>query len=146
MERAARREPDAWRADPHGALALVILLDQFPRNLFRDDSRAFATDAHARHVARDVIARGCDRALDSVQRMFLYLPFEHSELLADQDEALRLLATIEDTSMRDSALEWARKHREIIARFGRFPHRNAMLGRDTTPEDRAFLAEPGSSF
>ncbi len=132
---------DSMAESPEGAVALVIILDQFPRNIYRDDARAFAQDAKARAVAERAIAREFDASLMSVMRKFLYLPFEHSEDLADQDLALKLFAPLgaED-------LEWAEKHRDIIAEFGRFPHRNAALGRVSTPEEEAFLTRPGSSF
>ena len=143
---AAAREREAWRASPRPMLALVIVLDQFSRNLFRGDARAFAQDAHARECAREALGRGDDLRLLPVEREFLYMPFEHSESLADQDrgvELMRSLAAFEET--RDLA-GWAEKHREIIRRFGRFPHRNAALGRPSTPAEVAFLREPGSSF
>jgi uncharacterized protein (DUF924 family) len=145
-ERAARAELDGWSESADGALALVIVLDQFPRNLFRDDARAFATDARARRTASDAIARGLDRALVPLQRMFLYLPFEHSEDIADQDRSVALFESIEDASVRDAVLDYALRHRDIVRRFGRFPHRNRVLGRTSTPAEVAFLATPGSSF
>ena len=133
---------DDMAADPHGALALVILLDQFPRNLFRGTAQAFAADPKARTVADDAIAHGFDHRLPPVMRQFLYLPFEHSENLADQDRAVTLFKAMNDPEL----LKWAVRHRDIIARFGRFPHRNAALGRPGTPEEIAFLDEPHSSF
>ncbi|MGE5539440.1 MAG: DUF924 family protein [Gemmatimonas sp.] len=139
---AARGELSSWRADPRGALALVIVLDQFPRNMYRGTARAFATDPQALAVAREAIDRGFDRQLAPVLRLFLYLPFEHSESLADQDRSVALFAELGDAE----TLDYARRHREIIARFGRFPHRNAVLGRASTAEEVAFLKEPGSSF
>jgi uncharacterized protein (DUF924 family) len=145
-ERAARGELDTWSESADGALALVLVLDQFPRNVFRDDARAFATDAHARRIASNAIAHGFDRALTPLQRMFLYLPFEHSEDLADQERSVALFESIDDASVRDAVLEYAWKHRDIIRRFGRFPHRNRVLGRTSTPAEVAFLEEPGSSF
>jgi len=130
---------DHWKNEARSALALVILLDQFPRNMFRDSARAFAGDALARDVARTIVDRGWDRAMSDDERTFAYLPFEHSELLADQELSLRLFEGNEN-------LEWARRHWEIIKRFGRFPHRNAILGRASTPEEIAFLKTPGSGF
>ncbi len=133
----------AWAESPRGALALVILLDQVPRNLYRDDPRAFASDAAALRVARAAIERGDDKRLEQVERLFLYLPLEHSESLADQEDCVRLFG------MLDENPEWqdyAERHRDIIARFGRFPHRNAVLGRVCTPEEDEFLTRPGSSF
>ena len=142
QERAAAG--DSWRETAEGCLALILLFDQVPRNLFRDDPRAFATDARASAVARHAIAEGFDRKIASqAQRRFLYLPLEHRETIADQEEVCRLMATLDENP---EWLEWAVKHREVIARFGRFPHRNAILGRRSTPEELAFLEEPDSSF
>ena len=138
-ERAARGELKAWLENAESSLALVILLDQFPRNLFRGSARAFATDALAREAARTLVERGWDRNMSPEQRTFVYLPFEHSESLADQELSMRLFEG-------NPNFEWARKHWEIIRRFGRFPHRNAALGRASTPEELAFLKEPGSNF
>jgi uncharacterized protein (DUF924 family) len=137
--RAARGEYDAWTESPEGALALLILLDQFPRNLYRGSAHAYATDPKARSIARTAIDRGLDRQVEPLMRNFFYLPFEHSEDVGDQDFALALCA---ETGIADD-LKWARLHRDIIARFGRFPHRNAALGRVTTPEEQAFLDEGG---
>ena len=143
-ERAARGAYDSWMQAPRGALALVLLLDQVPRNLFRDSPRAFATDARACTVTRHALAQGFDRQLATqAERMFLYLPLEHSETLADQEACCRLMAALDDNA---EWAEWAEKHRDVIARFGRFPHRNAVLGRATSAAERAYLAEPGSSF
>jgi uncharacterized protein (DUF924 family) len=146
-ERAAAGELRAWADEPHSALALLLLLDQFPRNLFRGTARAFATDAQARDVARHVLARGYDVALPPVWRWFMYLPFEHSEDIHDQRLAVSLFENLapHDADSR-GALDYARQHLDIIERFGRFPHRNAALGRESTPEEVAFLREPGSSF
>ena len=137
--RAARSEYDAWADSPDGALALLILLDQFPRNLYRNSAHAFATDPKARAIARAAIERGFDRQADPALRNFFYLPFEHSEDIADQDYGLALVA---EAGIEDD-LKWAAIHRDIIARFGRFPHRNAALARVTTPEEQAFLDEGG---
>lgn len=139
---AAQRALDGLAATPTGALALVIVLDQFPRNMFRGSARAFATDARARAVADAALARGDDAAMTLMQQLFLYLPFEHSEALADQDRCCALFARTGDADF----IDYAERHRAIIRRFGRFPHRNAALGRATTPEEAAFLTEPGSSF
>lgn len=139
--RAARGEYDAWAKTPEGALALLILLDQFPRNLYRGSAHAFATDPKARAIARAAVEAGFDREVDPLLRNFFYLPFEHSEDIADQDFGLALCAEAND----EDSLKWAGLHREIIARFGRFPHRNAALGRMTTPEEQAFLDEGGFS-
>jgi uncharacterized protein (DUF924 family) len=136
---------ESWAATPRGALALVLLLDQFPRNLHRGSSLAFASDARARSVAAAAVARGVDLALTSVERMFLYLPFEHSETLADQDESVRLFGQLRDGCGNDLT-NYAERHRDVIRRFGRFPHRNAVLGRTSTADEEAYLAEPGAGF
>lgn len=142
-ERAAAGGLDEWRATAMGCVALCILLDQVPRNLFRGQSQAFATDAAARAVAQHAVDHSLDRKLSQAQRLFLYLPFEHSESLADQDESVRLIGALdENPTWKDYAI----RHRDVIARFGRFPHRNAALGRTSTAEETAFLATPGSSF
>jgi len=143
---AALRALEPWRASPQPMLALVVVLDQFSRNLFRGDARAFMQDAHARECAREAIARGDDLLLLPVERQFLYLPFEHSEDLADQQRGVELTRSLEAFDETRGTVVWAEKHRAIIERFGRFPHRNAALGRETTPEEREFLAQPGSSF
>ena len=141
-ERAAAGELDALKAMPEGCLALAILLDQFPRNMFRGTPRAFATDEAARAVCRHALAQGFDAKLHRVPRSFLYLPFEHSEELEGQELSVRLFDALGD----EEWLGYARAHRDIIARFGRFPHRNAVLGRESTPEEIAFLRQPGSAF
>jgi uncharacterized protein (DUF924 family) len=123
-------------------LAHIILLDQFPRNMFRGTARMFASDAAALPIARSGLARRLDEGLDTNHRLFFYLPFEHSEDLADQERSVRLF---EDLGHAEY-LRYAEAHREIIARFGRFPHRNGLLGRESTPEEIAFLQQPGSSF
>ncbi len=143
QERAAAGALGAWRDSADGCLALIVLLDQAPRNLFRDQARAFATDAAARELTGHAIERGFDQELPQGRRMFLYLPLEHSESLSDHETCVRLTAALdEDPAWHDYAV----RHRDIIARFGRFPHRNAALGRDSTPEELAFLERPGSSF
>ena len=128
-----------WEATPEGALALLILLDQFPRNMFRDSARAFATDPLARAVAERAVARGLHRQVPSGERMFFQLPFEHSENLADQERSLALSLEING----GKADSYAEGHADIIRRFGRFPHRNAALGRLTTPQEQAFLEGGG---
>ena len=140
---AAAGALSGWQGSARGCLALCLLLDQVPRNLFRDDPRAFATDAQALAVARDALARGFDRSMTQVERSFLYLPLEHSEDLADQEDCCRLMATLDE---RPEWHDYALRHRDIIARFGRFPHRNKVLGRASTAEELAFLQEPDSSF
>jgi uncharacterized protein (DUF924 family) len=146
-EAAAAGQLQSWADEPRSALALLLLLDQFPRNLFRGTPRAFATDARACAVARHALARGLDASLPRLWRWFIYLPFEHSESLADQRLCVSLFETLvlQDASQQDGLL-YARKHLEVIERFGRFPHRNAVLGRESTPEEVEFLKQPGSSF
>ena len=144
--KAARRELEGWRASPEPMLALVLLLDQFSRNLHRGDARAFAQDPHARECARQALERGDDLGFLPVERQFLYMPFEHSEDLAMQDRAVELFTALAAQTGVDSPLPWAEKHRDVIRRFGRFPHRNEILGRTSTPEELAFLTQPGSSF
>ncbi len=128
----------AWQDTDDGALALVIVLDQFPRNMFRNDPRAFSTDALAREVTTKAIAEGRDLRTDPVLRAFIYLPYEHSEDMADQERSITLFAPLGEDS-----LKWAVLHADIIRKFGRFPHRNTVLGRATTPEETAFLEEGG---
>ena len=131
---AAGRLAD-WEATPEGALALAIVLDQFPRNMFRGDARAFAADPLARGVAERAVVRGFDALVALSDRQFFYLPFEHSEALADQERCCELFRAAGDAEL----LKWAELHADIIRRFGRFPHRNPVLGRTTTPEEQAFL-------
>jgi uncharacterized protein (DUF924 family) len=139
-------ECEAWRGERASMLALVVVLDQFSRNLHRADARAFSQDAHALACAREALARGDDEALAPLERQFLYMPFEHSEDLADQDRAVELMASLDAFPETRGLVRWAESHRAIIRRFGRFPHRNAALGRETTGAEAAFLKEPGSSF
>jgi len=130
------------RTDPRAALAAVIALDQFPRNMFRGTPRAFATDPLALTLAGQSLAADFDKALNKDERIFLYLPFEHSEDAADQRQCVALFAQLEDPELT----RYAEAHKVIIDRFGRFPHRNAILGRASTPQELAFLQQPGSSF
>jgi uncharacterized protein (DUF924 family) len=136
---AAMEKLGAWEAEPEGALALLLLLDQFPRNMFRGSARAFANDPQARAIAARAIKRGFDKKVPAGLREFFYLPFEHSEDLADQEKCLKLFRA---TKHKDN-LHWAKVHHDIIKRFGRFPHRNEILGRSSTPEETAFLEEGG---
>lgn len=146
-EAAAAGRLGDWRDEPRSCVALVLLLDQFPRNLFRGTPRAFATDAMARQVARHALARGLDVTLPPVWRWFMYLPFEHSEEVHDQRLAVALFEVLALYHSRSrEPLDWARRHREVIERFGRFPHRNATLGRPSTPEEERFLLEAGAPF
>ena len=136
---AARGEHDDWAATPDGALALLILLDQFPRNLYRGSGHAYATDGKARAIARAAVKAGFHREVEPLLSQFFVLPFEHSEDLADQEEGLALAVELGD----EETIKWAALHRDIIVRFGRFPHRNPMLGRVTTPAEQEFLDEGG---
>jgi uncharacterized protein (DUF924 family) len=143
---AALGERDRWRERPESLLALIVVLDQFSRNLYRGDPRAFSQDAAALDCARLMIDRGWDAALLPVERQFVYLPFEHAEDLAMQDRCVALFEALEAFPETKGLAVWAEKHRVIVRRFGRFPHRNAALGRASTPEEAAFLKEPGSGF
>ena len=150
--RAAGGELDTWLGGLRGRLALVLLTDQFPRNIWRGEAAAFAFDVLALRWAKEALARGLDAGLRPIERVFLYLPLEHSENLADQQHAVRLfdaLAASVSSELRpafDGFLDYARRHLEIIERFGRFPHRNAALGRETTAAEADFLRQPGSRF
>ncbi len=135
-----------WCSDAHGALARVVLLDQFTRNAYRGTARAFAGDAEALATAIGSVDQGLDRTLDRYERAFLYLPFEHSEDRRIQDRSIALFTELASETGDRVALDWAEKHAVIVRRFGRYPHRNAVLGRASTPEEIAFLQEPGSSF
>ena len=135
---AARGELADWAETADGSLALLILLDQVPRNIFRGSAHAYATDPLAKSIAEAAIAAGHDQAFDLALRCFFYLPFEHSESLQDQDRCVELSKALDADT-----LQWAEMHRDIICRFGRFPHRNAALGRETTAAEAAFLAEGG---
>jgi uncharacterized protein (DUF924 family) len=140
-EDAAAGLLSTWETWPEGALALVILLDQFPRNMFRGSARSYAADPFARAVARRAIAQGFDQRIAMPGRSFFYLPFEHSEDLADQEQAVALMRETGDADL----VKWAMLHADIIRRFGRFTHRNAVLGRATTPKEQAFLDAGGFS-
>jgi uncharacterized protein (DUF924 family) len=140
-EQAAAGRLAYWADGPRGCLALVILLDQFPRNMFRGEARAFATDAQARMAARAILERAWDKTMTQSEQLFAYLPFEHSEALEDQDLSVELMKDFEEEQRR-----YAERHRDIIRRFGRFPHRNGILGRQSTPAESEFLKQPGSGF
>jgi uncharacterized protein (DUF924 family) len=152
LRAAAAGELDHWERTAPGALALVIVLDQFPRNLYRGSARAFAADPRAREVADRAMSRRLDQDIPLAQRHFLFLPFEHSESTGDQERSIALFqawAEAHDGPARDRALEQMRyvhRHAEIVARFGRFPHRNEALGRESTEAEIAFLREPMSGF
>lgn len=136
---AARGELNDWAVTATGALGLLLLLDQFPRNMYRGSAHSYATDPLARSVARGAVEAGLDQEVEPELRPFFYLPFEHSEDLADQAHAVQLCERLGDPD----TLKWAKLHREIILRFGRFPHRNPMLGRESTPEEIQFLKDGG---
>lgn len=136
------RPLDDFLDDPETAIAAIVVFDQMSRNMFRGSAQAFACDARALALADAAIARGYEAALSKHQRTFLYLPFEHAEDLAAQERCVTLMQTLGDAEL----VKYAEAHRVIIARFGRFPHRNQALGRASTPEEVAFLKEPGSSF
>jgi len=146
LEALAEGEHRDWMLAPRSALAFVIVLDQFSRNMFRGEARAFAEDALARSAADQAIHRGFDAQVAPVERTFFYLPFMHSEELADQERSVALFGALAGGDTSSSSVDYARRHRDIIARFGRFPHRNAALGRPSTPEELVFLAQPGSGF
>jgi uncharacterized protein (DUF924 family) len=137
-----------WRSSPDGAMALLLLIDQFARNVYRGQAKAYLGDARARDLAAEAIARGFDQRYPFPDRVFFYLPFEHCETLANQDRYLMLMEGCVREFGEEAAifLEYAHRHRDIIKRFGRFPHRNAALGRDTTEEEAEFLKGPNSSF
>jgi uncharacterized protein (DUF924 family) len=152
VHRAAAGELSDWQSNPRGWLALILLMDQFPRNIYRDSPRAFAHDPQALALCVDGIDRGVDLKLRPLERVFFYLPPEHAESLEQQDlsvrkfSALVSLVSAEQKPTFEEYLAYAMRHREIIARFGRFPHRNKILGRKPTSDELAFLATPGSSF
>ena len=145
-ERAAAGDLDAWREDAEGCLALVIVLDQFPRNMFRGDARTHATDGEALTAAKYAIEHALDWELPAFQKMFLYMPFMHAEGVEDQRRSVELFERLAAEPGGPDVVEYAVGHRDIVERFGRFPHRNAILGRETTPEEAEFLTQPGSSF
>jgi uncharacterized protein (DUF924 family) len=139
--------PLGWGDDAASRLAEIVVLDQFPRNLFRGQARAFAGDARARSIALALIGAGADQALHPLQRWFVYLPLEHAEDLALQDRSVALFEALAAADPETAgALDYAHRHREVIRRFGRFPHRNAALGRSSTADELACLAQPGSGF
>ncbi|UIE38204.1 DUF924 family protein [Leptodesmis sichuanensis] len=145
-QQAAIGALDPWQESATGCLALILLLDQFPRNIFRGQPESFATDAKALAVAQRAIFQGFDQALPLIQRWFVYMPFMHSEDLAIQRQSVELFRQFTEDPETQSSYPYAIKHLEVIERFGRFPHRNAILGRENTPEETEFLKQPGSSF
>lgn len=147
IEDALAGKLESWRATADGAVAYIIVLDQFTRNVHRGTPKSFAGDPRALAAAREIVATGADRALSGVYRQFVYLPFEHAEDMKAQDESMRLFSQLAaDVPALADLPTWADRHRVIIARFGRFPHRNAILGRQSTAEEEAFLREAHSSF
>ncbi|MBL8491200.1 MAG: DUF924 domain-containing protein [Rhodocyclaceae bacterium] len=148
VEDALAGRRDGWNAGAEGCLALVLLLDQFTRNVFRDTPRAFAGDAAALGLAESAVGDGRDLALPPIRRWFLYLPFMHAESLPAQERCVALFRALGEAggAAFDSPLDYAMRHRDVIARFGRFPHRNSILGRESTVAESAFLTLPGSSF
>jgi uncharacterized protein (DUF924 family) len=143
---AATGALDPWQSTASGCLALILILDQFPRNLFRGQPESFATDGKALSIAQWAIAQGFDQTLPPIQRWFVYMPFMHSEDLEIQQQSVDLFQQFEGDSETQSSYPFAIKHMEVIQRFGRFPHRNIILGRENTPEEMEFLQQPGSSF
>ena len=145
-EAAASGQLADWKNDAQSCLALIVVLDQFPRNMFRGSARAFVADALAFAAANHALLRGFDREMKPVERQFVYLPLEHSESLSDQEHCLKLMLELSGFPETRDLHIWAEKHLVIIRRFGRFPHRNVALGRQSTTEEIAFLTEPGSGF
>ena len=143
---AAAGELETWKEEARICLALILVLDQFPRNMFRGDARMYAADGLARAAARHAVERAYDRELPTFQRTFVYLPFEHSENLEDQRRSVELFRKVAEETGSEDLLVYAVRHLRIVERFGRFPHRNEILGRQTTPEEAEFLREPDSSF
>ncbi len=146
-EQAATGALDGWAQAPQGCLALILILDQFSRNMFRDKPQAFATDAKALALAWQAVDADFDRELTPLQRIFLYLPFEHSEQIADQAQSVQRFEQLylEQPELMD-VWGYAKRHQAVVEQFRRFPHRNAILGRETTPAEAEFLQQPGSSF
>ena len=145
VEAALRGELDHWNREPREKLARIVLLDQFTRNIFRDTPRAFAGDAPALRLAADLVDSGQHTTLSLHERWFAYMPFEHAESLAMQERSVGLFTALASSGLAEP-LDWAVMHRDVVRRFGRFPHRNAILGRASTPEEASFLQQPGSRF
>ena len=151
IQKAASGDYDRWQLDSRSATALVLLLDQFPRNVYRGTAQSFATDAKAIAVAKQLVATGADQTLPPVYRFFIYVPFEHQEAIAAQNQAVALMTQLvtEHPNIDEGikgGLQFAIRHRDVIERFGRFPHRNEILGRESTASEQAFLSRPGSRF
>jgi uncharacterized protein (DUF924 family) len=145
-EEAAAGDLDRWRDDAESCLALVIVLDQFPRNMFRGDGRTHAEDGRALEASKYAVEHALDRELPTFQRMFLYMPFMHSENVEDQRRSVELFERLAGEAGAPNVVSYAVAHRDVVERFGRFPHRNEILGRETTPEEAVFLTTEGSSF
>jgi uncharacterized protein (DUF924 family) len=145
-QQAATGQLDEWKTSPQSCLALIILLDQFPRNMFRGQPKSFATDFLALAYAQHAITQGFDQELPTFQRWFVYMPFEHSENIEHQYQSIDLFKKLSDQENLSEPLDYANRHFKVIERFGRYPHRNQILGRETTPEEAEFLKQPGSSF
>jgi uncharacterized protein (DUF924 family) len=145
-EEAAAGRLDHWKSEASSCLALIVVLDQFPRNMYRGDARMYAADEKAREAARHAVEHAYDRELSPYGRLFMYLPFEHSEELDDQRLSVELFRGLATEMGSENLLGYAVRHLEIVERFGRFPHRNEILGRRTTPEETKFLSGPDSSF
>ncbi len=149
---AGRGELDGWNGSPRGRLALIVVLDQFPHHIHRNHGLSFAYDAQSLAIALDMIQRGEDARIAPIERVFAYLPLEHAETMAMQDlsvaqyEKLAAEASPAEQGLFEGFLDYARKHRDVVARFGRFPHRNELLGRPSTPDEIEFLKQPGSRF
>ena len=147
IRRAIAGELQDWEDEPRGALARILLLDQFTRNIWRDTPQAFSGDAAALAAAQRALDAGHDQAVSPVERAFFYLPFEHAEDLAWQDRSVALFTALEaEDAGSASVLDYAHRHHQVIARFGRFPHRNRILGRPDTPDETVYLAQPGAGF
>ena len=152
LDAAVSGRLDDWLAEPRGHLAMIILADQFSRNMYRDTPRSFASDPFAQTWCKAGLENGADRKLRPLERVFFYLPMEHSESLEDQHRSVALCRELAESvpeahrELFDGYLNYAVRHRKIVERFGRFPHRNAILGRESTEEEIAFLQKPGSSF
>ncbi|NKB44265.1 MAG: DUF924 family protein [Alphaproteobacteria bacterium] len=145
-EKAAAGGHDDWAQTARGSLALLVLLDQFPRNMFRNDAKSFATDDKALQIACAMVDRGDDKGFSKDEQFFVYLPFEHAEDIAMQERCLKLTAAMPQGKAENSPYHWAKQHHDVIAQFGRFPHRNSVLGRINTPEEDAYLNKPGAGF